>query len=239
MKIIGLAVGLFVAFATLAAADLSDPGDLDIGGDGTFGGSVSVVSTTFNAVGYNWPSSQGQADSLLQNDGAGGLSWQASGGWEVTASREFAGSSSEHFYLQPGRKHQIFFSIFDETASPGTTLRLRFNGDTATKYQYAVHAFDYAGNSYYTGGYGSQMELNPAANNPRADPFTGSFFVIPSTCNTRVGVVGQAYYRYENNGRAHNTTYAGEYVGTATISTVQFYLGAGTMNGAVTVLRLN
>lgn len=53
---------------------------LDLTANWTFTGAISILASvakpfTLNSVAYAWPSSQGVANSRLQNDGAGNLSW--------------------------------------------------------------------------------------------------------------------------------------------------------------------
>lgn len=47
--------------------------------------SVHASSTNFNGVAYTWPSTQGSAGQVLQNDGSGGLSWVAGAGTYTVA----------------------------------------------------------------------------------------------------------------------------------------------------------
>lgn len=64
-------IGYAVAFAanTVIGNNILTSGTLTVGG-----------TTTFNALTYTWPSIAGSAGQILSNDGAGNLSWAASGG---------------------------------------------------------------------------------------------------------------------------------------------------------------
>lgn len=73
------------------------------------------ASTTFNGVGYQWPSSQGAANSTFTNDGSGNLSWAVTSTGVLSSSFHFlqAVSKGQPVAINPG------MPLIDQTVTHG------------------------------------------------------------------------------------------------------------------------
>lgn len=249
------ALGLFALFlAAPARADVSDSGNLTIGGQGVIQGTMTVQGSGFSVGGTTFSVAGGSVTlGGRLNAAAAGIKWAdgtvttssssiggSGGAWTIVESTYPISATSLTFSVTPGTKsvYAIEFKLTVEDA-PGR-LYLRCNSDSGSNYRWAASLL--AGGVYWegVGSTTNEIYITSGGGNPSIGENVSGRIDLFSYNNAEkkaLVLYDVVFLRSDNwSGRYAGT---GNYVGSSNLSTITIYASAGKFSGMATLLKLN
>lgn len=251
-------LAVLLGLAGAAQADVSDSGNLTIGGQGVIAGSMTVQGSAFSVGGTTFSVAGGSVTlGGILNVAAAGIKW-ADGTTSTTSASGAGGCSNLSACLTDSTSSVSGISSYTFTLSPSTSvaynlllnvsptgtynLAIRFNGDSGANYIWSTEglATNGAGDgSDYTASNNTLCQLNRSGGLNADDQFNGNLTIRFSPRSMKkISITGTSFYFWGPNGRAETSYLGCQYTGSANVTSMTVFWTGGSLVGDLKLLKL-
>ena len=252
-------LALLLGCAGTAHADVSDSGNLSIGGQGVVAGTMTVQGNAFSVGGSTFSVLAGTVNTGgLLKVGAQGIQWNdgtvsttstsGSGGCSnvssclVDSTFSVSGISSYTFTLSASTA-VVYNLLLNVSPTATSNLAIRFNGDSSANYIWSTEglATNGAGDgSDSTASNNVLCQLNRSGGLNADDQYNGNLTIRFSPRSMKkVSLTGTSFYYWGPNGRAETSYLGCQYAGSSNVTSMTvFWTGGYNMVGDLKLLKL-